>query len=247
MTAIVDICNIALQHIGTRSSIQSLTENSTESNVLALRYDSVRKQLLRSVHWNFARKQGFLSLLIDGTLGTTPIPPQPWLYEYAPPADCVQMRYIMPQFQNTAQAALPGVVTMPTYLGPPVRFLIAQDQDILGNPISVVLTNQQSAIGVYTADVQNTSMFDPSFIEAFALALGAAVCRALTGDSGRAQQCKKDAEELIARARSDNGNEGLTIIDHIPDWMRVRGYAGDWAYPDGGMYLYGPQSLTLVT
>ena len=55
-----------------------------------------------------------------------------------------------------------------------------------------------------------------------------------------------EAQAYAEDAKAKNGNEGVTVIDTTPDWMRVRGYASDWAWPDGGMYTFGPQALTLI-
>jgi hypothetical protein len=33
----------------------------------------------------------------------------------------------------------------------------------------------------------------------------------------------------------------------VPDWIRVRGYASDWAYPPGSYFTIQPQALTMVS
>ena len=52
----------------------------------------------------------------------------------------------------------------------------------------------------------------------------------------------KDANEQIQIARAADGNEGLTINDVTPDWIRTRGidFAWDWAWsPQWGAFDYG--------
>ena len=35
--------------------------------------------------------------------------------------------------------------------------------------------------------------------------------------------------------------------ENIPDWMRVRGYLSDFAYPAGSTFFYGPSSLSMIS
>jgi hypothetical protein len=242
----IQIANMALDVIGTRSSIQSLSEGSNEANAIARHYDNAVDAMLRACHWNFARKQVPLSLLQDGPNGGTV--PAPWLYEYAYPSDCVLLRQIMPMIQtqeiqpSIGATSAAGVVAY----GNAVRFITGTDLDINGNPIEVILTNQPQAIAIYTFRNSNTAMWDPLFVQGFAAYLGARVCMTLTGDKGTQQLALREAQQFAVDAQRMNGNEGLTVIDFVPDWMRVRGYASDWAWPDGGFFTYGPQALSLV-
>src|SRR6202012_4695990 len=48
MTSRVDITNRALQALGTRSSIVSMSEGSNESNQASLCYDATRQELIRT-------------------------------------------------------------------------------------------------------------------------------------------------------------------------------------------------------
>jgi hypothetical protein len=245
----VQIANMALDVIGTRSTIASLTEGSNEANAIARHYDNALDCCLRSAHWNFARKQIPLTLLQDATIGG--VVPTPWLYEYAYPSDCVLMRQFIPMIQvGELSPGVPGATPnspagVAAY-GPPVRFLAGTDLDITGNPIEVFLTNQPQAIGVYTFRNTNTQMWDALFVQELAAYLGARVCMSLTGDKAMMKMAFEMAQGFEAKAQSRNGNEGLTVIDSTPDWMRVRGYASDWSWPDGGMYTYGPQALSLL-
>ncbi len=243
MTDQTTLCNLALQAVGTRSTISSITETSAEAIACNLQWQTALNATLRGAAWNFARRQIVLAVLNDSTIGQ-PVP-APWVYEYAYPTDCVMMRFIMPMFQSQP-GTVPSQTTLPDYIGAPVRFLVSGDLDASGNPIDVVLTNQYQAIGVYTSNNIITTNMDPDFVEAFALILGWKIAFTLTGDKGLAKGLRDDAQGLLIRAQARNGDEGLTVIDQVPDWVRVRGYVSDWAYPDGGMFYYGPQSLGMV-
>lgn len=111
----------------------------------------------------------------------------------------------------------------------------------------VILTNQEFATLVYVRQVTNPNVWDPMFQDAFTNALGGDICLALTGDKALANMCYAKTNASIIEARKADGNEGLTINDVTPDWIRCRGinwtdglvsgpYSGfDW----GGLYGVG--------
>lgn len=246
MTDQATICNLALDAIGSRSEVASIDEDSQSARKLKLHWDAAVEAALQAAHWNFARKQVALTLLRDATTSPAGNVPAPWLYEYSIPSDMVQARYIMPDY-SSASASVPGAAAVPYFSGPPIRFLISSDVDDNGNAINVILTNQPQALLVYTYRVTNPLLFDGQFVEALANYLGSRVCIALTGDKNMAKMAFSLAQQTSIDARASNGNEGLTVIDSIPDWMRVRGYASDWAYPPGSMFWQAPQNLSFVT
>lgn len=246
-TSDVAICNLALSAVGTRSSIASLTEDSVEARECNLHYTPALEAVLSSAHWNFARKQATATLVKDGTVaGTTNPPPPPWLYEYAYPNDCLNVRYILPQLAS-AQGVVPGTVAVESIATAPVYFILSSDTDASGNDSNVLLTNQPQAILVYTKRITNPNLFDAGFLDAFALYLASRITFQLTGDRQLARDIFNRADALSKAARASNGNEGITVIDSVPDWIRVRGYYSDWAYPPGSITFNSPTNLSLVT
>lgn len=107
----------------------------------------------------------------------------------------------------------------------------------------VIYTNQQFATLVYVKQVTDSNVWDPEFQDAFTNKLGADLCMALTGDKTLANMCIQRANAAIKQARQDDGNEGLTINDVVPDWIRIRGidfdnqYLGPYGGFDWGSYL----------
>jgi hypothetical protein len=239
----VQICNMALGMCGARTAISSLAENSPAARACALYYDTALGRCLQSARWNFARAQVALSLLKSAVATPTPdVVPPPWIYEYAYPSDAVQVRYLMPLVDN-APSVVPGTVSQPSYIGPVVPFLISTDLDAGGNRIKVLLTNQEAASAVYTVRVTDSTMYDDQFTTMLANYLGYLISFPLNGDKALRQQCFEIAEKAGKEAEASNGNEGITIIDDVPDWIRVRGYAADWAFPPGTVWYASPLSL----
>lgn len=107
----------------------------------------------------------------------------------------------------------------------------------------VILTNQEFATLAYCRQVINPDVMDTLFQSAWIQWLGANLCIALTGDKQLANMCIQLANRDIEEARKADGNEGLTVNDVCPDWIRVRGtnwneYAqGPYANFDWGGYL----------
>lgn len=87
----------------------------------------------------------------------------------------------------------------------------------------VILTNQEFATLVYVRQVQDPNVWDPMFQDAFQQVLGARLAIILTGDKALANQAVSYANAKIIEARKVDGNEGLTINDVTPDWIRARG------------------------
>lgn len=100
----------------------------------------------------------------------------------------------------------------------------------------VILTNQEFATLAYCRQVTNPNVWDTLFQSAL-VDLGAAnLVLALQGDRGKANDLIKVANASIDLARSIDGNEGLTINDVTPDWLRIRGvnFTEGYSGPYGG-------------
>ncbi len=243
MAGPVDITNRALQAIGTRSTIVSMSEGSNESNNANLCYNATRQELIRAAPWNFASATATLALLksapgtaenptipLNGTWNAATQPPPGWSYEYAYPADCERARKVV---CNTAAAAsvsniplFPSAATssvLPFWSTPGVRFQVTTDLDAHNNPFVCILTNVDQAILCYLRDVTVEAVWDSLFTDAMVAALAGKLCLALTGDKALAQLQFKLANDAIMRARANDGNEGITIVDHTPDWIAAHG------------------------
>lgn len=253
--SIISVCNRALLSIGARAQVSSLSEGSTESDACSVLFIPTFQMLARSAHWNCLRKQATLSLLAaaQGTPenpqgATLPLPPTPWLYSYALPVDCLQMRNIVPSFPAVAT----GVVPISTALVAAgynilnegqIPYAVAYSTDTNNNPINIILTNQTQAQAIYTVDQSNPVIWDSMFQQAMVASLAAYLVPALSLNTTLMQICIKSAETIIMQARVADGNEGVTVVDHMPDWMSARGIArfgiygltslgyGDMAWP----------------
>jgi len=259
MPSDVEIANLALDTIGARATISSFTEGSNEANVIQRWYVRLRNELLRKAPWNFALQTVNLALNkaspgtpenpTAGTTTWTPaIPPPPWAYSYFYPNNCLRFLYIVPQFQTGFASGVPITTAVtggsPTFWnGPPARFQEAVDQDTFGNDFKVLLCNQQQAIGRFVKTVTDPNVFDEEFTTALAGIIGERICLSVNGDKGMKQLSLSQCNQLIMEARTRDANEGLTINDHTPDFLRVRGLSFNDQWPQGYSVDWGPLFL----
>lgn len=139
--------------------------------------------------------------------------------------------YFAPQTNPVAQGSTTGSGTGATFN---LTFGPASDQRI-------ILTNQEFGILNYVKQVTDENLFDPQFIEAFTHILGARLCMVLTGDKAKANFAIAMANKAISEARQGDGNEGFTVNDVLPDWLRIRGidFTEDFSGPYNTGFNYG--------
>lgn len=217
---------MALALIGARSTITSINDGSNEADQCALFYVTVLKEVMRAVNWNFAKAQIDLTELGNAVDGTSIYP---WAYKYAYPSDCLKERYIMPKYvtDNVDNIPYPGIPYPFLDYQRAVRFEVVTDLDASNNQIKVILTNQPQAIAVYTRYITATSLYDDQFVMAFTNLLASRICIPVSGNMSLGDRADKKALQAINNAAVTDGNEGLTMQDTTPDWIRTRGYCGE--------------------
>lgn len=218
-----DICNRALGEIGARTLIVDLTDDTPAARYCNLYYNVVRRELLRTAPWGFARKTLALTVLGLAT-DTPPASIYPWASKYAYPGDCIAVRYVLPPPPGENNLApLVGSQVAP-WCGPSRawRFLPAYD-DTLHPPAKVIVSNVLNAIAVYIADVTDPTLMDVGFKDAFVALLANKLVLPLSGNVKMKSFFMDAAKQRVIEARAQDGNEAITTSDHIPDWMAVRG------------------------
>lgn len=97
----------------------------------------------------------------------------------------------------------------------------------------VILTNQEFATLMYVKQITDPNVMDTLFQTAWINLIASGMCMALKGDKGFANGLIKEVNDAIEQARAIDGNEGLTINDVTPDWLRIRGVAFNDGYASG--------------
>lgn len=270
-----DIGNLALDAAGVDFTIGDLEEGTKPAQVLLRAYGNCLRQLLRAAHWQFARVQLPLTLLADSTGQTANVGtmvPTPWTYSYLYPSDCMLLRFIPWNYANNV--AVPAVniqiptTPLTTAVGPPYganqrlrpsRFLVGIDPNYPSQPgqafwetqgqspagSTVIMSNVQNAMGVYTRFMPYPNTWDVLFRAAMVSYLASEIVMPLQKDKKLAMTLRKDNIEIakakIKEARVMDGNETWSSSDLRVDWIdtrRGRGWGGPgwggWGGDDGG-------------
>ena len=200
------IANMALSHVGAKSTIENLEEKSAGARQCRIWYDYSRIMVLEAHDWNFARKRRTLALHGD-TISETSSDPLAgvWGYRYEYPDDCVMARKI----QNPN--APPGDATP-----------FAVEGSLSGSE-KTILTDLQDAVLVYTWDQASTNMFSPQFVLALSHLLAHHIAFSLTGNRKIKIDELKIFQGLVVVAAGANANEGVEPPPRDADWIRARG------------------------
>lgn len=238
---VLSIANRALLSVGARAQVSSFSpsDGSAEADALSVLWTPTFESLARAAQWNCLRKQVTLSLLAaaantpenpDGT--TLPVPPTPWLYAYAYPSDCLAVRYLVPSFPANTGSSTPDFTinnNAPAWIpgGGQIVYQVSTFQaSANAQTNTVILTNQDLAQAVYTANIPNPAYWDSLFQAAMVASLAAFLVPALSLSLPLMTVQVQLADRIISQARARDGNEGVTVMDHTPDWILARAGSG---------------------
>lgn len=191
----VDICNIALSNIGTKSTVTAITppENSAEARQCSIHYANARDYVLGRHPWKFAEKRVALSIL-----GTAP---SDWAYSYAYPSDCIRAIAIVMTDRNSET---------------PEPFATAVSDDLKSK---LILTDKEGAYLKYTARVTIPVLFDAGFIETVAWYLGFKMALPLTGSKTVREQAYRGYLAALDDARAGNLGEAEGDPQRDAEWL----------------------------
>lgn len=223
MTSEVDICNLALGHLGDDATVASLDppEGSAQADHCARFYPLARDLLLDAHHWAFATRRVSLALLSS-------TPPSTWRYAYAVPGAALNLISVLaPDALDDNSVGLPavgGYGCLPIDLPggyTPQPFVCETDDS--GN--TVLYTNQQNAVLRYTTKVTDSTKFPPTFVQGLAMRLASMLAGpVLKGDEGiKAAALWGDrADKWLAQAKESDANQQRQQVVQNPSWIANR-------------------------
>lgn len=157
MASVVQICNMALSHIGSEARVSSISppDGSVEAGHCATFYDVARTEMLEPGNWAFSLKRVSLAQVTN--------PSTVWAYAYSKPSNCLRaLRILRPSIAVT-------VFTQDLYAQPHTDDRDSAPFDIEGE---VILTNEPDAVLAYVQDVTDSTKFPASFTSALSYLLG---------------------------------------------------------------------------
>ena len=222
MATEVDICNLALAHLGDDATIATIKppEGSAQAEKAARFYPIARDSLLEMHTWYFAATGGALAL--------TTVTLDQWEYAYQAPADLMTpVAIISPSAQNDYATRMsagdtPGGITSnyaPTIVAgqySPQQFAVEG---------AYIYTNQENAVLRYQAYVTDPTLFSPLFINTLSWHLASMLAGpVIKGDQGAAEakRCTQTMVQYLSTAKqSDNLHRDITV-EHIVPWTSGR-------------------------
>lgn len=166
MSSVVDVCNLALSHIGDEATVTSISppEGSPQAGHCARFYPMARNALLTKYTWSFATRRVDLALL-------TLTPPVGWLYAYSLPNGCLKPLCVLAP-EDASEAFFMSMIGRDTAdlfpAGHPdnnhQQFVIEADS----TGALVLYTNIENAILVYIHETSDTTRWTPLAILALA-------------------------------------------------------------------------------
>jgi len=245
-----DITNEALVELGV-TPIGDLYEGSRAAVAGRQLYDTLLRGMFAAAPWNFARRERQIDLRGDrcGQHHTNKLVPLSWRYMYEMPNDCVHARYVPALGAYALDESGAPLYAQPAW-NRPAPFLVTDAP--LPNDVNsdwplveghspestkVICTDELGAHLVYTGLLQHPDSWDPLFRRALVATMAARIALSAIEDKNLARALRGDqmtiAKEALVEARVRDGNEGWTVVDHTPDWIRARS-SNSWGHPRYG-------------
>ena len=222
MASEVDICNLALGHIGDSATVSSINppEGSAQAEHCSRFYPIARDSLLEMHNWGFATKRTNIALLTSNF--------SEWKYCYAIPTDAVNLLAVLSS-AATDDYSVPlqysaSVMGVPIAMGG-VYEPQPYTAEALDDGTEVIYTNQDAAMLRYTSLISDTSKFSPLFVESLSWLLASYLAGpVIKGDAGAAESKRCMQAFLLAygKATVSDANQRRTQIMQSVGWMAGR-------------------------
>lgn len=205
MASAVDICNLALSHIGQQPVVISIDppDGSAEADLFGRIYPMARDKLLEMHPWRFATRRATLARLADNELEGH------WAYAYALPADALRPLAVLPPNSTDDLSAVNFTVELAS----------------TGSP--ALYTDVEDAVLKYIARVEDTTRYSPLFVSALARLLASYAAGSISRNATmvQAQETYFAKEYLLATAadaRSGRNTKHAMLADYVPPHLRAR-------------------------
>jgi hypothetical protein len=194
----IEIANGALSHCG-EASISSLTQEGKAARILNRQYDLVRKRVISKYRWNFSKKRE--------TLAADPTAPNSgFLYRHRHPSDLISLIGIADEAEDQRNYTASSVV--------------------FKNEGGFILSDTTPLSIIYTADIEDTSQFDASFVAVLEYYLATKIYYDLTKGTERYSALVQEREKAVKEARFAHAMENTPEVIVASDWLDSRFYDG---------------------
>jgi hypothetical protein len=205
MSSAVDICNIALGHLGDSANVSSIDppEGSAQAEHCARFYPMARDTMLEMHDWGFATRRAALAQISIPSA----TPATAWEYAYAVPSTAAKLIAILvPETPDSDGEAF--------------------DVETLSTGSRVIYTNVEDAILRYVERISDTTKFSPLFVDALGWLLASYLAGPIIkGDSGATtgRECYKTFLGQYSLAVGSDTRQRRVVDSHVPASIRARG------------------------
>lgn len=220
MASSIDICNLALAHLGDEAQVAAIVppDDTVQATHCARFYPIARAALLELHPWTFATKRVAVAE-VDNTLSDD------WTYAYALPSTCI--RPLAALYPGVPVRAFSNETDAESY-----PYAVEADAD--GN--LVLYTNVETATLRYIDLVTDSTKYTPLFVTCFSRLLASYLAGPiLKGDAGRREALAqlKLFEVEFSKAASRNSNIGKRsgYQNGLPSWIAARGLSSGTVPP----------------
>jgi len=227
MASAVDICNLALSHLGDSATVTSIDppEGSAQAGHCKRFYPISRDALLEMHSWGFATRRAVLALTAEEM--------DQWAYVYVRPNKALKILavlaneaasdYVVPvegvSVDQYGSPYGPAAAAHSTYAPQPFH------EETLSDGTRVICTNQDEAMARYIVSVTDTTKFSPLFIEALGWLLASKLAGPLLkGKTARdeTKRCYQFFLSALAEARASDAQSRDIRPTHVVPWMNGR-------------------------
>ena len=201
MPSVIDICNLALSHLGDTGTVASIDppEGSAQAEHCARFYPIARDALLELHPWNFAMRRATLAML--------DVPVWSWCYAYAAPSNAIRILALLPPDADKDAASEPFEVEAGT------------------DGSTVIRANLPEATVRYMVRVEDPTRFSPLFVEALTRLLASYLAGPVVkGEAGRKAGLEQMQlfQQMAAQARVSDANQRQIVRDPVAPWILSR-------------------------
>lgn len=226
MASVVDICNLALGHLGDNATVSSIDppEGSAQAEHCARFYPIARDTLLEMHAWNFSVRRAALAQL------TSEWPE--WKYAYALPSNIINLISILPQDAADDYAARFIPTDTPVFAHNYSPMIAAgryvpqpYTVETRDDGTQILFTNMENAVLRYTVHVEDPTQFSPLFTMALSWHLASMLAGpVIKGDAGAAEakRCQQMMMVYLQQARASDANQRKINVEHIVPWTSGR-------------------------
>lgn len=216
MASVVQICNMALSHLGAEAQVASIAppDGSVEAGLCATFYPIARQEMLELGTWSWANKRKLLAVASTN-------PSTVWAYAYARPSDCLSVLRVLPLSKiDVLRWPDENPDFLPLRAGASERDGVEFEQE--GD---LILTNEPDAVLMYRTDVTDTTRFSATSASALSMLLASylagPIIKGLDGAKIGASW-RQSAIAAINAASALDANEAQESTEFIPEKIKAR-------------------------